>query len=98
VATNDSHYICEDDCLAQDVMVCIQTGKSINDPNRLKFQTNQFFVKSAEEMGKVFQGYERAAGRTLGDRRALQPAAGEVRENPFPRSTCPPGETHRQLL
>ena len=37
VATNDSHYLCEDDAHAQDVMVCIQTGKSINDTNRLKF-------------------------------------------------------------
>ena len=46
VATNDSHYLCEDDAHAQDVMVCIQTGKSINDTNRLKFANNQFFVKS----------------------------------------------------
>ena len=37
MATNDSHYLCEDDSHAQDVMVCIQTGKSINDTNRLKF-------------------------------------------------------------
>ncbi|HKD83197.1 MAG TPA: PHP domain-containing protein, partial [Terriglobales bacterium] len=47
VATNDSHYLCEEDAHAQDVMVCIQTGKSINDTNRLKFHGNQFFVKSA---------------------------------------------------
>src|SRR5262249_40753068 len=38
VATNDSHYLCEDDAHAQDVMVCIQTGKSIQDPNRMKFR------------------------------------------------------------
>ena len=38
VATNDSHYLCEDDAHAQDVMVCIQTGKSIQDTNRMKFQ------------------------------------------------------------
>src|ERR1051326_5805505 len=54
VATNDSHYLCEDDAHAQDVMVCIQTGKSINDTNRLKFANNQFFVKSPAEMAKVF--------------------------------------------
>src|SRR5205807_2882705 len=49
VATNDSHYLCEEDAHAQDVMVCIQTGKSIQEPNRMKFQGNQFFVKSYEE-------------------------------------------------
>jgi len=38
VATNDSHYLCEDDAHAQDVMVCIQTGKSIHDTNRMKFE------------------------------------------------------------
>ena len=38
VATNDSHYLCEDDAHAQDVMLCIQTGKSIQDTNRMKFQ------------------------------------------------------------
>ena len=73
VATNDSHYLCEDDAHAQDVMVCIQTGKSINDTNRLKFANNQFFVKSPAEMAKVFSGYERVLARTHRDRRALQP-------------------------
>ncbi len=72
MATNDSHYLCEDDAHAQDVMVCIQTGKSINDTNRLKFTGNQFFVKSPAEMAKVFSGYERVLARTHGDRRALQ--------------------------
>src|ERR1700739_225423 len=50
VATNDSHYLCEDDAHAQDVMVCIQTGKSIQDTNRMKFDGNQFFVKRHAEM------------------------------------------------
>src|SRR6201993_2980337 len=50
VATNDSHYLCEDDAHAQDVMVCIQTGKSIQDSNRMKFQGNQFYVKSYAEL------------------------------------------------
>ena len=50
VATNDSHYLCEDDAHAQDVMLCIQTGKSIQDTNRMKFQGTQFFVKNHDEM------------------------------------------------
>ena len=55
VATNDSHYLCEDDAHAQDVMVCIQTGKSINDTNRLKFANNQFYREEHPEMAKVFR-------------------------------------------
>ena len=55
VATNDSHYLCEDDAHAQDVMLCIQTGKSIQDTNRMKFQGTGFFVKSHDEMYRVFK-------------------------------------------
>src|SRR5262249_50965970 len=55
VATNDSHYLCQDDAHAQDVMVCIQTGKSLQEPNRMKFHGNQFFVKSYEQMARVFK-------------------------------------------
>ncbi|HYL96343.1 MAG TPA: PHP domain-containing protein, partial [Terriglobales bacterium] len=49
VATNDSHYLCEEDAQAQDVMVCIQTGKSIQDTNRMKFQGTEFYVKNYDE-------------------------------------------------
>src|SRR5437870_13595460 len=65
VATNDSHYLCEDDAHAQDVLVCVQTGKSVNDTNRLKFHGSQFFVKSAAEMGRLFSGREDVIARTL---------------------------------
>src|SRR5258707_5855176 len=54
-ATNDSHYLCEDDAHTPDLMVCIQTGKSIQDPNRMKFQGSDFYVKSHDEMYRVFK-------------------------------------------
>jgi DNA polymerase-3 subunit alpha len=92
VATNDSHYICEDDSVAQDAMICIQTGKSIADPNRMKFQTNQFFVKSAEEMGKVFLGYEPVLERTLAIAERCNLKLAKV-DNPWPRFDVPEGET-----
>jgi DNA polymerase-3 subunit alpha len=92
VATNDSHYICEDDSLAQDAMICIQTGKSIADPNRMKFQTNQFYVKSAEEMGKVFLGHEQFLTRTVGIAERCNLKLAKV-ENPFPKFDVPAGET-----
>ncbi len=92
VATNDSHYICEDDSMAQDAMICIQTGKSIADPNRMKFQTNQFFVKSYDEMAKVFLGYEQVLRRTVGIAERCNLKLAKV-ENPFPKFDVPPGET-----
>src|SRR6516165_12318515 len=90
VATNDSHYLCEDDAHAQDVMVCIQTGKSINDVNRLKFASNQFYVKSAEEMAKVFQGHERLLGRTLEIAERCNSKIEKVYD-PFPQFEVPAG-------
>ena len=90
VATNDSHYLCEDDAHAQDVMVCIQTGKSINDTNRLKFANNQFFVKSPAEMAKVFSGYERVLARTMEIAERCNLELKKVRE-PFPKFDVPPG-------
>jgi len=92
VATNDSHYICEDDSLAQDAMICIQTGKSIADPNRMKFQTNQFYVKSAEEMGKAFLGYEQFLQRTVGIAERCNLRLEKIK-NPFPKFDVPEGET-----
>ncbi len=90
VATNDSHYLCEDDAHAQDVMVCIQTGKSINDTNRLKFANNQFFVKSPAEMAKVFSGYERVLARTMEIAERCNVELKKVRE-PFPKFDVPAG-------
>ncbi|MDR3747988.1 MAG: DNA polymerase III subunit alpha [Acidobacteriota bacterium] len=92
VATNDSHYLCEDDSHAQDVMVCIQTGKSINDANRLKFQGNQFFVKSPAEMAQVFNGYERVLARTMEIAERCNVRLEKV-SDPFPQFEVPAGYT-----
>ncbi|MGH9524760.1 MAG: DNA polymerase III subunit alpha, partial [Terriglobales bacterium] len=92
VATNDSHYLCEDDHHAQDVMVCIQTGKTIHDTNRMKFQTDQFFVKSWEQMNQVFGEIPQVLSRTLeiAERCALKL---EKVRNPFPQFDVPQGHT-----
>ncbi|ABF41748.1 DNA polymerase III, alpha subunit [Candidatus Koribacter versatilis Ellin345] len=90
VATNDSHYLCEDDSHAQDVMVCIQTGKSIHDTNRMKFSTNQFFVKSAHEMSQVFTGADRVLARTMEIAERCNVKLEKVK-NPFPRFDVPEG-------
>ena len=90
VATNDSHYLCEDDAHAQDVMVCIQTGKSIHDTNRLKFANNQFFVKSYPEMEKIFLGHEPVLKRTLEIAERCNTKLEKVHD-PFPQFDVPPG-------
>lgn len=54
VATNDCHYLKKEDARPHDVMLCLQTGKTLNDPNRLRFDTDQLYVKSAEEMAEEF--------------------------------------------
>ncbi len=92
VATNDSHYLCEDDAHAQDVMVCIQTGKSINDTNRLKFANNQFYVKSSPEMAKAFSGYEQFLRRTLAIAERCNTRLEKVKD-PFPQFDVPAGFT-----
>ncbi len=54
-ATNDCHYLQKSDAKPHDVMLCLQTGKTINDPNRMKFDTDELYVKSTEEMVQDFQ-------------------------------------------
>ena len=54
VATNDAHYLNREDAPAQDVLVCIQTGKELNDPKRLRFATDSLYFKNADEMSQLF--------------------------------------------
>ena len=92
VATNDSHYLCEDDAHAQDVMVCIQTGKSIQDPNRMKFQGTDFYVKSHDEMYRVFKDAPDVLKRTLAIAERCHVQLAKV-SNPFPHFDVPAGYT-----
>ena len=65
VATNDCHYLHHSDAHAQEVLLCIQTGKTMSEPNRMKFATDQFYFKTAEEMAKVFRELPDAVSRTV---------------------------------
>ena len=55
VATNDVHYIDEQDAEAQDVLLCLQMGKELNDPSRMRFENDQFFLKSADQMRAAYR-------------------------------------------
>jgi DNA polymerase III subunit alpha len=92
VATNDSHYLCEEDAHAQDVMVCIQTGKSILDTNRMKFQGTDFYVKSHDEMYRVFKDAPDVLTRTLAIAERCNVRLEKV-SSPFPHFEVPDGYT-----
>jgi DNA polymerase-3 subunit alpha len=65
VATNDCHYLTRSDAHAQEVLMCIQTGKTMSDSQRMKFATDQFYFKTAEEMAQVFREIPDAVSRTV---------------------------------
>ena len=58
IATNDVHYVHQADAHAQDVLLCLQTGKDLQDPNRMRFENDQFFLKSADEMRTALSDLE----------------------------------------
>ena len=65
VVTNDAHYLRREDAKMQDVLLCIQTGKTVDDQNRMKFQTEEFYVKSEEELRSLFPGLDEAFENTV---------------------------------
>lgn len=64
VATNDVHYTNREDSEYHDILLCIQMGKTIDDPNRMRFETDQFYFKTQEEMAEVFKEYPEALANT----------------------------------
>src|SRR5660397_85689 len=65
VATNDVHYLGEEDAEAHDVLLCIQTGSRREEENRLKFSSQEFYLKSEKEMREAFRDYPEAVDNTL---------------------------------
>ncbi|MGA8042601.1 MAG: DNA polymerase III subunit alpha [Terracidiphilus sp.] len=92
VLTNDSHYLCGEDSHAHDVMLCVQTGAKVHDADRFRFDSDQFFVKSAEEMARLFPDSPGVMQRTMeiAERCHLKLKAVD---NPFPEFAVPPGHT-----
>jgi len=64
VVTNDAHYITRADAATQDVLLCIQTGRSVEDPDRMRFETQEFYLKSEEEMAALYPEYPEAVENT----------------------------------
>src|SRR6516165_5988711 len=92
VLTNDSHYLCGEDSHAHDVMLCVQTGAKIHDADRFRFDSDQFFVKSADEMARLFPDSPGVMERTMEIAERCNFKLHPV-DNPFPEFAVPQGHT-----
>ena len=64
VCTNDAHYLRKEDAESHDVLLCIQTGKTVDDENRMRYEPQNFYIRSTEEMEELFAGYPDAVENT----------------------------------
>ncbi|HME00835.1 MAG TPA: DNA polymerase III subunit alpha [Terriglobia bacterium] len=92
VASNDCHYLTKADARAQDVLVCIQTGKTLSDSSRMKFATDEFYFKTYEEMLATFGEAPEALARTLEIAERCKVHL-EKEQHVFPHFEVPAGET-----
>src|SRR5436305_2743565 len=92
VATNDSHYLRKDDARAHEILLCIQTGKMFNDPNRMRWNTPDFYLKSRDEMMELFGELEDALDRTWEIAQRCNVTLEKVKE-PFPKFEVPAEHT-----
>uniref|UniRef100_A0A7C5ALR8 DNA polymerase III subunit alpha n=1 Tax=Desulfobacca acetoxidans TaxID=60893 RepID=A0A7C5ALR8_9BACT len=87
VATNDCHYLHPDDARAHDVLLCIQTGKTVNTAGRMQFKTDQLYFKSPEEMARALPHPELLARtREIADRCAVSLELGQFRFPVYPEA------------
>ena len=92
VLTNDAHYIEKEDAYYQDVLMCIQMGKTVDDPNRMRFESRELYLKSEEEMRALFPELQEAADNTvaIAERCSFDFEFGHYH---LPRFKLPAGET-----
>ena len=90
-ATNDAHYLRKDDHQAHDVLLCIGSGKKVGDADRLRFDTNEFYLKSPEEMAALFPDHPEALRSTVEIARMCDFTLREV--STLPAFDVPPGFT-----
>ena len=97
VISNDAHYLRREDAAMQDVLLCIQTGKTVDDPNRMKFQGEEFYLKSEDELRELFPGHEKAFENTcrIADRCNLEFVFNEYHLPSFP---VPEGYTNEEYF
>lgn len=97
IATNDCHYLRREDAEAQEVLMCIQTGKTLDDENRMRMESRELYVKSEDEMKQLFSAWPDALARTqeIAHRCQVEFVFGETKLPRFPTEN---GETSEQML
>ena len=98
VATNDSHYTTRNDARMHDVLLCIGTGKFFNDPNRMKFTGEEFYVKPVEEMDRLFPDHPEALENTIKVVESVEDVGIELGKTRLPNFPKPEGYTADQYL
>ena len=91
IATNDFHYLLKEDAEAQDIMLCIGTGSTVNQTNRMKFENDQFYMKTEEEMREAMKDFPEACDNTV--EVAAKCDVTLEREPILPKFPLPAGET-----
>lgn len=97
VATNDAHYLKKSDARAHEILLCIQTATTLEDEKRMRFENDEFYLKSEEEMRNLFSDLEGACDITqeIADRCNVEFTFGEYH---LPEFTAPQGFTNRDYL
>ena len=97
VATNDSHYIEKSDSELHSILLCIQTGSTVSDENKMEFQTDEFYLKTEEEMRALFGDYPQALENTqrIADRCNVTFTFGQRK---LPRFDVPDNEDHLEYF
>lgn len=97
IVTNDAHYLRREDAKMQDVLLCVQTGKTVDDPNRMKFQTEEFYLKSEDELQQLFPNCDEAFENTqrIADKCNLEFVFNEYHLPAFP---VPEGYTNEEYF
>ncbi len=90
VCTNDAHYLRKEDAASHDVLLCIQTGKTVDDTNRMRYEPQNFYIRSTEEMEALFSGYPDAVenSQRIADRCHVEFTFGKYH---LPEFKLPPG-------
>ncbi len=91
IGTNDFHYLLQEDAKAQDIMLCIGTGSSVNETNRMKFENDQFYMKTEEEMREALAEFPEACDTTVEVAEKCNVVL--ERDSILPKFPLPEGET-----
>ncbi len=98
MATNDCHYLNREDAKAHEVLLCIQTGKTMADPTHMKFSADEFYVKTPEEMAAAFHYAPEAISNTVAIAERCNLELPLEKEYYFPHFEPPEGKTHDDML